>query len=95
MEDGKKVVDTGVMIDSSECRKGYAAETLLISYDYAFDTLGADIVQMETMQTNRPVRNLAKKVLGMERIEREGEHGREVLFRMTREDWLRKSTKTS
>ena len=95
MEDGKKIVDTGVMIDSSEWRKGYAAETLLISHAYAFDTLAADIVQMETLQTNRPLRNLAKKVLGMDGVKREGEHGPDVLFRMTKEDWLQRSEKAS
>ena len=96
MEDGKKVVDTGVMIDSSEWRKGYAAEALLISYQYAFDTLGADIVQMETLQANRPLRNLAKKIFGLEGIKREGDRGPEVLLRMTEEEWLqRPNEKTS
>ena len=91
VEDGKRVVDTGVMIDSSEWRKGYAAEALLISYQYAFDTLGADIVQMETLQANRPLRNLAKKILGLDGIDRDGEHGPEVLLRMTKEEWLQRS----
>ena len=91
MEDGRKVVDTGVMIDSSEWRKGYATEALLISYQYAFETLGADIVQMETLQINRPLRNLAKKILGLNGIERDGEHGPEVLLRMTNEEWLQRS----
>ena len=80
--------DTGVMIDSSETRKGYAREALTATIEYGFETLQCDKMFMETLGANVPF-NALMKAMGLEHVKKEavGEFGAECVYEFGREVW--------
>ncbi|KAF7981918.1 hypothetical protein HWV62_31527 [Athelia sp. TMB] len=82
------VGDTGVMIDSSETRKGYAREALAATIEYGFETLQCDRMFMETLAANVPF-NALMKAMGLEDVKKEavGKFGAECVYEFGREVW--------
>lgn len=88
-DDGVLVCNTGVAITTKERNKGYAVEALSGIFEYAYHELGAEVMELETLAANGPFRGLMKYLrLDSYGKEVDGDHGREVRYRMTRDQWL-------
>lgn len=90
-QQGKRVADLGVLIDSSEWRKGYGREALQATLDFAFRTVeaegvGCDEAFFETLAVNTPFQGLADR-MGMARWKQVKSGGKEVEYRFSKEDW--------
>lgn len=88
---GKRIADLGVLIDSSEWRKGYGGEALQATLDFAFrkveaDGVGCDEAFFETLAVNTPFQGLADR-MGMAKWKRVKSEGKEVEYRLSKEDW--------
>ncbi|KAG4442852.1 hypothetical protein IFR05_001648 [Cadophora sp. M221] len=88
---GKRIADLGVLIDSSEWRKGYGREALHATLDFAFRTLeagGVGCVEafFETLAVNTSFQGLADG-MGMTKWKRVVSEGKEVEYRFSKEDW--------
>ena len=80
---GKRTGDVGIMIDPSFRGKGYAEESLRISFDYALRVLGIDQVTIACTAANLAVQGLLERKFGLEavRIDPESsEFGNECLY---------------
>ena len=87
----KRIADLGVLIDSSEWRKGYGREALQATLDFAFRNeeaggVGCDEAFFETMAVNTPFQGLAER-MGMAQWKRVKSEGNEVEYRFSKEDW--------
>lgn len=88
---GKRIADLGVMIDSSEWRKGYGREALEATLDFAFrkeeaEGVGCEEAVFETLAENTPFQGLADR-MGMGKWKQVKSEGREVEYRFSKEDW--------
>ncbi len=88
---GKRIADLGVLIDSSEWRKGYGREALQATLDFAFRTAeaegaGCEEAFFETLAVNTPFQGLADR-LGLAKWKQVKSEGREVEYRFSKEDW--------
>ncbi|KAI0143741.1 acyl-CoA N-acyltransferase [Xylariaceae sp. FL1272] len=88
---GKRVADLGVLIDSSEWRKGYGREALQATLEFAFrkaeaEGAGCDEAFFETLAVNAPFQGLADR-MGMAKWKQVKSEGREVKYRFSKEDW--------
>jgi aminoglycoside 6'-N-acetyltransferase len=86
------VLKVGYTIAPVAQGRGYATEAIRALVDYAFDTLGADVVRAYASADNRPSIRVAEKV-GMRLIERfegleDGERWFGVRYERRREDPL-------
>lgn len=87
---GKQIADLGVLIDSSEWRKGYGREALQGTMDFAFrkveeaEGAGCDEVLFETWAVNTPCQGLADR-MGMAKWKRVKSEGKEVEYRFSKE----------
>ncbi|KAH6717970.1 acyl-CoA N-acyltransferase [Leptodontidium sp. MPI-SDFR-AT-0119] len=88
---GKRIADLGVLIDSSEWRKGYGREALQATLDFAFrkveaEGVGCEEAYFETLAVNTPFQGLADG-MGMAKWKRVKSEGKEVEYRFSKEDW--------
>lgn len=88
---GKRVADLGVLIDSSEWRKGYGREVLEATLDFAFRKMEAEGVGckeafLETLAVNTPFQGLADR-MGMAKWKQVKSEEKEVEYRFSKEDW--------
>ncbi|THV48471.1 hypothetical protein BGAL_0246g00110 [Botrytis galanthina] len=88
---GKRVADLGVLIDSSEWRKGYGREALQATLDFAFQSVEAEGVGceeafLETLAVNTPFQGLVDR-MGMAKWKRVKSEGKELEYRFSKEDW--------
>lgn len=88
---GKRIADLGVLIDSSEWRKGYGREALQATLDFAFRNVeaggvGCDEAFFETLAVNMPFQGLADG-MGMAKWKQVKSDGKEVEYRFSKEDW--------
>ncbi|TGO30048.1 hypothetical protein BPAE_0008g00400 [Botrytis paeoniae] len=88
---GKRIADLGVLIDSSEWRKGYGREALQATLEFAFRTVEAEGVGceeafFETLAVNTPFQGLADR-MGMAKWKRVTSEGKEIEYRFSKEDW--------
>ncbi len=88
---GKRIADVGVLIDSSEWRKGYGREALQATLDFAFQEVeaggvGCEEAYFETLAVNTPFQGLADR-MGMAKWKRVKSDGKEVEYRLSKEDW--------
>ncbi|KAF7914462.1 uncharacterized protein EAF01_000868 [Botrytis porri] len=88
---GKRIADLGVLIDSSEWRKGYGREALQATLEFAFrmveaEGVGCEEAFCETLAVNTPFQGLAGR-MGMEKWKRIASDGKEVEYRFSKEDW--------
>lgn len=88
---GKRIADLGVLIDSSEWRKGYGREALQATLDFAFrkvveEGVGCDEAFLETLAVNTPFQGLADR-MGMAKWKQVKSEGKEVEYRFSKEDW--------
>ncbi|CAJ2508611.1 Uu.00g136370.m01.CDS01 [Anthostomella pinea] len=88
---GKRTADLGVLIDSSEWRKGYGREALRATLDFAFrkvdaEGAGCDEALFETLAVNTPFQGLADG-MGMAKWKQVKSNGKEVEYRFSKEDW--------
>lgn len=88
---GKRVADLGVLIDSSEWRKGYGREALQATLDFAFrkveaEGVGCEEAFFETLAENTPFQGLADRI-GMAKWKQVKSEGKEVEYRFSKEDW--------
>lgn len=88
---GKRIGDLGVLIDSSEWRKGYGREALQATLDFAFRKVeaggvGCEEAYFETLAVNTPFQGLADW-MGMAKWKRVKSGGKEVEYRFSKEDW--------
>ncbi|KAF7936825.1 hypothetical protein BELL_0473g00100 [Botrytis elliptica] len=88
---GKRIADLGVLIDSSEWRKGYGREALQATLDFAFRTVEAEGVGceeafFETLAGNKQLQGLADR-MGMAKWKRVKSEGKEVEYRFSKEEW--------
>ncbi|CAI6030831.1 unnamed protein product [Clonostachys chloroleuca] len=88
---GKRIADLGVLIDSSEWRKGYGQEALQATLDFAFRKVeaggvGCDEAFFETLAVNTPFQGLADR-MGMANWKQVKSDGREVEYRFSKKDW--------
>lgn len=88
---GKRIADVGVLIDSSEWRKGYGREALRATLDFVFRAVeaggvGCDEAYFESLAVNTPFQGLADR-MGLAKWKRVKSEGKEVEYRFSREDW--------
>ncbi|CAG8949909.1 hypothetical protein HYFRA_00004239 [Hymenoscyphus fraxineus] len=88
---GRRIADLGVLIDSSEWRKGYGREALQATLDFAFrkveeEGVGCEEAYFETLAVNTPFQGLADR-MGMAKWKRVKSEGKEVEYRFGKEDW--------
>lgn len=84
---GKRIADLGVLIDSSEWRKGYGREALQATLDFAFsEGVACEEAFFETLAVNTPFQGLADR-MGMAKWKRVVSEGKEVEYRFGKEDW--------
>ncbi|TEY87540.1 hypothetical protein BOTCAL_0001g00670 [Botryotinia calthae] len=88
---GKRIADLGVLIDSSEWRKGYGREALQATLNFAFRKVeaggvGCDEAFFETLAVNTPFQGLADR-MGMAKWKRVTSDGKEIEYRFSKEDW--------
>ncbi|CAH0019607.1 unnamed protein product [Clonostachys rhizophaga] len=88
---GKRIADLGVLIDSSEWRKGYGREALQATLDFAFRKMegggiGCDEAFFETLAVNTPFQGLADG-MGMAKWKQVKSDGKEVEYRFSKQDW--------
>ncbi|KAJ4415345.1 hypothetical protein N0V82_007395 [Gnomoniopsis sp. IMI 355080] len=88
---GKRIADLGVLIDSSEWRKGYGREALQATLDFAFrkveaEGVGCEEAFLETLAVNTPFQGLADR-MGMGKWKQVKSEGKEVEYRFSKEDW--------
>ncbi|KAI0182406.1 acyl-CoA N-acyltransferase [Xylaria flabelliformis] len=88
---GKRVADLGVLIDSSEWRKGYGREALQATLDFAFrkveaEGAGCEEAFFETLAVNTPFQALADR-MGLVKWRQVKSEGKEVEYRFSKEDW--------
>jgi len=88
---GRRIADLGVLIDSSEWRKGYGREALQATLDFAFrrveaEGVGCEEAFFETLTVNTPFQGLADR-MGMAKWKRVKSEGKEVEYRFSKEDW--------
>ncbi|TVY68920.1 hypothetical protein LSUE1_G007794 [Lachnellula suecica] len=88
---GKRIADLGVLIDSSEWRKGYGREALKATLDFAFrrveeEGVGCEEAFFETLAVNTPFQALADR-MGLAKWKRVVSDGKEVEYRFSKEDW--------
>ena len=91
VRDGLRVGNTGVLIDSSEWGQGYGTEVVTMTVDYGFGSMGLDVIQLETLAKNAAMRAVLERKFGLAGTEKDGEHGREVLYEIRKQDWLERS----
>ncbi|KZV70498.1 acyl-CoA N-acyltransferase [Peniophora sp. CONT] len=96
-ETGKRTGDAGVMLNEVARRKGYGAEAMRLTTDYAFDVMKLDKVTATMLAKNEPMAELMRKMGWKGRLipAEEGEFGEEWMFTMMPEEWaeLRKAGK--
>lgn len=90
-DQGRRIADLGVLIDSSEWRKGYGREALQASLDFAFrkveaEGVGCEEAFFETLAVNAPFQGLADR-MGLAKWKRVKSEGKEVEYRFSKEDW--------
>lgn len=95
---GKRIADLGVLIDSSEWRKGYGREALQATLDFAFrkveaEGVGCDEAFFETLAVNTPFQGLADR-MGMAKWKQVKSEGKEVEYRFSKEDWEGRKAKS-
>ena len=91
-KDGLRIGDTGVMIDSSEWRKGYGSEAVRITLDGGFARLGLDVIELGTLARNTGMRAILERKFGLTGEERgEAEMEKCMFYRVTKEEWMKKS----
>ncbi|PQE19575.1 acetyltransferase protein [Rutstroemia sp. NJR-2017a WRK4] len=83
---GKRIADLGVLIDSSEWRKGYGREALQATLDFAFQGVGCEEAFFETLAVNTPFQGLADR-MGVGKWKEVKSEGKEVEYRFSKEDW--------
>jgi RimJ/RimL family protein N-acetyltransferase len=88
---GKRIADLGVLIDSSEWRKGYGREALQATLDFAFrkveeEGAGCEEAFFETLAVNTPFQGLADR-MGLAKWKQVKSEGKEVEYRFSKEDW--------
>ncbi|KAL2074964.1 hypothetical protein VTL71DRAFT_8744 [Oculimacula yallundae] len=88
---GKRIADVGVLIDSSEWRKGYGREAMTATLDFALRAveeggIGCQEVFFETLAVNLPFQGLADR-MGLGTWKSVKSEGKEVEYRFSREDW--------
>lgn len=88
---GKRIADVGVMIDSSEWRKGYGREAFQATLDFAFrkmetEGVGCEEAFFETSSANAPFQGLADH-MGMAKWKQVKSEGKELEYRFNKEDW--------
>jgi RimJ/RimL family protein N-acetyltransferase len=88
---GKRIADLGVLIDSSEWRKGYGREALQATLDFAFrnveaEGVGCEEAFFETLAVNTPFQGLADR-MGLAKWKRVVSEGKEVEYRFSKENW--------
>lgn len=89
---GKRIADLGVLIDSSEWRKGYGREALQATLDFAFrkvdaeEGVGCEEAFFETLAVNTPFQGLADR-MGLAKWKQVKSEGKEVEYRFSKEDW--------
>ncbi|VDC07859.1 unnamed protein product [Peniophora sp. CBMAI 1063] len=88
-ETGKRTGDAGVMLNAVARKKGYGAEAMRLTTDYAFDVMKLDKVTATMLAKNEPMVNLMKKMGWKGRLipAEEGEWGEEWMFTMMPEEW--------
>lgn len=106
-ETGLWLTDVGILIDSSETRKGYAMEAMTALLDWAFgldssspgvsvqellDGNTVDRVKMETSEANLPWIGLMSK-FGLKGTPF-GEGVQHLEFRVTKDEWIARKTYT-
>ncbi|KAG2186489.1 hypothetical protein INT44_002711 [Umbelopsis vinacea] len=87
-EGAKRIGDVGIMITPEARHKGYAAEAIKMSIDYAFQVLKLDQVTATMLAKNIPMRNLMDKQLKLTGTIRDGEFGQEVFYSVLPEEWI-------
>lgn len=91
-EDGKKVADVGILIDSSLWRKGLATSALEAIFQHAFSVKKLDIVELWTLTTNKALRAMLERSFGMIGVEKAGgPHGNNCQVRITKDMWEERS----
>ncbi|EPE25353.1 Acyl-CoA N-acyltransferases (Nat) [Glarea lozoyensis ATCC 20868] len=88
---GKRIADLGVLIDSSEWRKGYGREALHATLEFAFrnveeEGVGCEEAFFETLAVNAPFQALADR-MGLAKWKRVVSEGKEVEYRFSKDDW--------
>lgn len=81
-----RVADVGVLIDSSEWRKGYGREALAATFEYAYDEGQCQFVMMETMAVNKPLQALAAS-LGLDKHKQFVNDDQECLYMISKAQW--------
>lgn len=90
--EGRYLTDLGVVIDYRQRRKGYSTEVLCAAIDFAFGSLGCQIVRLETGLENEPWRALMKD-MGFGDLEEKapvsyGDHPMGWLYKVDLRTWL-------
>lgn len=83
------VGDTGLVIDHSHWRKGYATEAFCGTVEYGFDVLGCGHMSMDTSITNEGWRSFMK-TLGLAHVEvrrAEGRDGEDYFYKFDKTSW--------
>lgn len=81
---GSFLTDLGVVIDHKFRRQGYGAESICVQIEYAFDTIGCDVIRAETATDNDPLRAVMQAI-GLGDVGLEVKEGWRYLF--GREEW--------
>ncbi|KAK9773879.1 putative Gcn5-related n-acetyltransferase [Seiridium cardinale] len=89
--EGRYLTDLGVSIDYRQRRRGYSTETICASIEFASETLGCQVVRLETGLANEPWRGLMRYI-GFGELEQKdkvsyGNHPIGWLYRVDREAW--------
>jgi RimJ/RimL family protein N-acetyltransferase len=106
-ETGLITADLGIVIDSSEVRKGYAREVLIAMLDWAFgvslvssensavveDILGGKTVDVVIMETlaANAPWRAMMEKMGFEGVEGVGKDGLDAVYTISKEDWLKRT----
>ncbi|KAI1847491.1 hypothetical protein JX265_000741 [Neoarthrinium moseri] len=69
--EGRYLTDLGIVMDHRHRRKGYSSEVICMASEFAFNSLGCQVVRMETGIANEPWRSLMRS-MGFGAIEEKG-----------------------
>lgn len=85
----KKLGETGVMLDNSpDVRgKGYAVEVLRMTFQHAFEKVGLEKVEVNTLEANKPMSGIMEKKFGLEGERSESKAGMQLKYMMTKSHW--------
>jgi RimJ/RimL family protein N-acetyltransferase len=91
--EGRYLTDIGVNIHHTQRRKGYSTETLCAAIEFAFNSVGCQVVRLETGLLNEPWRALMRSLGFAELEEKAGisyeENRIGYLYKVNRETWER------